>query len=244
MAAQQGFVYEVNATNFLRNFDLVPANFTPAGAGHDQPDLMIQYQGKQAGVELKISMASAGSLVLKHNIADKKNPWGFNPIPPTDDEKQFLADLAYEIKLFDQIKRKWKGTPAKFLPAGNHTKREVYEMDKKAYPDILLQVPSTKIEEYYNKKKTYYVNVGTHGFYLLGSRNPLGLKQVPRFGTAAKAKARTRVQYKGSGNYQFTFEMQFSISGGNKSPYNIAPVNGKTVEIDIDAADLTCFIGL
>ena len=45
MASQQGFQYEVNAANALRPLGIVPDNFSPAGAGHDQPDLMIQKNG-------------------------------------------------------------------------------------------------------------------------------------------------------------------------------------------------------
>ena len=97
------------------------------------------------------------------------------------------------------------------------------------------------IEQYYNKKDTYYVNVGTHGFYLMGTRNPLKLSDVPRFGNSAKATYRARVQYKGNDNYQFTFEMQFSIPANKKSTYNIAPVDGKTVKIIKKDLNLSCF---
>jgi len=83
------------------------------------------------------------------------------------------------------------------------------------------------------------VNVGTHGFYLMGNNNPLKLKGVPTFGTSAKATYRARVQYKGGGNYQFTFEMQFSMN--KKSPFNIAPVDGKSVVILKEKMNLGCF---
>ena len=92
------------------------------------------------------------------------------------------------------------------------------------------------------KKKTYYVNVGTHGFYLMGIKNPLKLKGVPTFSSAAKATYRARVQYKGGGNYQFTFEMQFSIPSSKKSVYNIAPVDGKSVTILKKELNLGCFL--
>ena len=49
MAAQQGFVYEQNAAKLLKTYNLVPKKFIPAGAGHDQPDLMLVYKGKEAG---------------------------------------------------------------------------------------------------------------------------------------------------------------------------------------------------
>jgi hypothetical protein len=60
MAAQQGFVYEENACDFLKPMGLVPEKFKPAGAGHNQPDLMLLVNGKEAGCELKITAASAG----------------------------------------------------------------------------------------------------------------------------------------------------------------------------------------
>ena len=66
MAAQQGFQYEINAAKVLKTYGLVPKDFVPAGAGSDQPDLMLIHKNIKAGCELKITAASAGSLVLKN----------------------------------------------------------------------------------------------------------------------------------------------------------------------------------
>ena len=248
MAAQQGFQYEINAANLLKPLGLVPKSFVPAGAGHDQPDLMLEYKKKKAGCELKITAASAGSLVLKYDSNNKKNPWKFGEIKDDDSEKMFIKDLADEVGLFDIIKEKWKDVPFKRdkdllweSTAGKLTNQQRYERDRDTFPDVRGEISATKIEEYYNKKDTYYVNVGTHGFYLMGRSNPLGLKDVPRFGTSAKATYRARVQYKGSGNYQFTFEMQFSIPTSKKSEFNIAPVDGKSVQIKKEKLNLLCF---
>jgi aminopeptidase C len=52
MAAQQGFQYEINASNLLKKYGIVPKDFRPAGAGHDQPDLMIMKGNQKAGCEL------------------------------------------------------------------------------------------------------------------------------------------------------------------------------------------------
>jgi hypothetical protein len=246
MAAQQGFQYEINAANVLKPLKLVPKNFIPAGAGHDQPDLMLEYKGQKSGCELKITAASAGSLVLKYDAKDKKNPWKFGDIKKEDDEKMFIKELADEVGLFDIIKNKWKEIPYKRdkdllweATAGKKTPQKRYERDRDTFRDIRGEISATKIEQYYNKKKTFYVNVGTHGFYLMGKKNPLKLKKVPTFGESAKATFRARVQYKGGGNYQFTFEMQFSMKA--KSPYNIAPVDGKTVTIIKKQLNLGCF---
>lgn len=247
MAAQQGFQYEINAANVLKPIGLVPASFTPAGAGHNQPDLLLSYKKKLSGCELKITAASAGSLVLKYDASRKSSPWGFGDIKSDDEEKQFIKDLAHEVKLFNLINKQWKEMPFKRdkdklweATAGKLTPQARYERDRDTFKDIGGEIPATKIEEYYNKKDTYYVNVGTHGFYMMGSSNPLRLKGVPTFGSSVKATYRARVQYKGGGNYQFTFEMQFSMK--NKSPFNIAPVDGKSVRIQEDRLNLSCFV--
>ena len=246
MAAQQGFEYEKNTTNLLKTYGLSDGVF--AGASHDRPDLMLTYKGQKAGCELKITAASAGSLVVKYDSKDTRNPWKFGNIGENDSEKLFIRDLAEEVGLFDLMKKQWTEIPYKRdkddlwkATAGKLTKKQVYERDRDTFADIKGEIAASKIEDYYNKKKTYYVNVGTHGFYLLGNKNPLKLKDVPRFGTAAKATYRARVQYKGSDNYQFTFEMQFSIPSGKKSKYNIAPVDGKSVNIIKKDMDLSCF---
>jgi hypothetical protein len=246
MAAQQGFIYERNTSDLLKKYKIVPANFTPAGAGSDQPDLMLQYKNVKSGCELKITAASAGSLVIKYDSKNRRSPWGFGKIGADDKEKLFIAELADYVGLFDTIKRQWKDVPYKRdkdelweATAGKMTPRQRYERDLGLFKDIKGEIPASKIEEYYNKKSTYYVNVGTHGFYLFGTRNPLKLKGVPRFSQAARAIYRARVQYKGSDNYQFTFEMQFSMTA--KSPFNIGPVDGKSVTIDKTKLNLSCF---
>lgn len=249
--AQQGFQYEENAAEVLKNMGIVPKNFVPAGASHDQPDLMLEHKGKKSGCELKISAASAGSLVLKckYNTKTKKVSWSFGNIDKDDVEKQFIKDLGEEIGIFKLIQKNWKEVPLKrekddLLAAQTKsmTKKQIYERDRDTFPDIRGEIPASKIEEYYNRKDTYYVNVGTHGFYLMGKQNPLKLKNVPTFGSSAKATYRARVQYKGSDNYQFTFEMQFSIPSAKKSPFNIAPVDGKSVNIKTKEIDLGCFV--
>jgi hypothetical protein len=247
--AQQGFEYEKNAAKVLKPLGLVPKSFVPAGAGHDQPDLMLEHNNKKSGCELKISAASAGSLVLKYDGKNKRNPWSFNKIQEDDAEKMFIKNLAEEIGVYDLLKKNWKSIPLKrekddLLPLQTKgmSKKQIYERDRDTFPDIKGEISASKIEEYYNKKDTYYVNVGTHGFYLMGSSNPLKLKDVPRFGQSAKAIYRIRVQYKGSDNYQFTFEMQFSIPSSKKSPFNIAPVDGKSVNIIKNQMNLGCFV--
>lgn len=237
MAAQQGFQYEINASDVLKKLDFVPKDFKPAGAGHEQPDLVIQVGKQKSGCELKITDASAGSLVLKYNPKTKK--WGFDPKSREDKEKAFIMDLADSVKLFNVINRKWKEVPYKLekefqderwkASIGKIPNQKRYERDLSVFKEEKGTIPASKIEEYYNKKDTFYVNIGTHGFYLFGDRNPLKFKGVPKFSQSAEAGWRARVQYKGGGNYQFTFEMNFRMR--KKSPFNIAPITKTSVTI-------------
>ena len=114
MAAQKGFIYEENTADFLKPAGIVPQNFMPAGAGHDQPDLMIQFKGQEAGLELKINQASFGSLVLhfyREQQLKGNNPWSWGSIGPDEKEKLFLQDLGTRLKVLDEIKKNWTKTP-------------------------------------------------------------------------------------------------------------------------------------
>ena len=247
--AQQGFAYENNAAKALKPLGIVPKDFKPAGAGHDVPDLIIQRNGVKAGLELKITAASAGSLVMKYENGN----WSIGSPTETNDEKLFIIQLAKEVGVLKLIQQKWKKEPYKFAKTtriknekqkimDESGKRAVYDAELLRFPELKGEIPATKISEYYNKKKTYYVNIGTHGFYLLGSRNPLKLKGIPKFGSSAKAVWRARVQAKGGGAYQFTFEMNFSIPAGGKSPYNIAPITKGSVVIDKSKLNVEWFL--
>lgn len=239
--SHKGFKYEKNAADVLKTYSLVPSNFEPAGARGLSPDLLLSYQNIETGCELKMCPASAGSLVLKYD-----DGWSFGKIKEDEDEKIFIRDLAHDVKLFDQIEEKWPAVPynrTKDLEwketIGKLSQKERYEYDKANFPDIRGEISAEAIEAYYNKKDTFYVNVGTHGFYRLGNTNPLSLSSLPAFSEAARAVYRARVQYKGKYRYQFTFEMNFSIRG--KGEYNIAPIDGKSVDILKDNLSLGCF---
>jgi len=238
MAAQQGFQYEKNAAEALIPLGFVPVGFTPAGAGSSVPDLMIMRgESKPVGCELKITDASAGSLVLKYNPKTKK--WAFDPKSKDDPEKAFIMGVAESVGLFKEINAKWNKTPYRLdkefqTPQWKKMVEGIpnqarYERDLTTFPELKGDISPSKVEQYYNKKDTYYVNIGTHGFYLFGGLNPLKFTGVPKFSSSSTAGWRARVQYKGSGNYQFTFEMNFRMRA--KSPFNIAPITKTSVEI-------------
>ena len=241
MATQQGFLYETNVVKFLKKKKLVESSFEPAYAKSDVPDLVIKSNGTAVNVELKISAASGGSLVLKYDLSKKK--WSFGDISPENEEKMFLANLATEVGALREINKQWKLMPLKTDPQRTAVKPN-YDVDRKKFREIRKSIPATNMEDYYNKKKTYYLNIGSHGFFLLGGADPnrlnarlkkAGMKPIPRFGTSATLDYRVRVQPKSTGGktYQFTFELSFRIPVNSKSPYNIAPLSGKKGDVTV-----------
>ena len=270
MAAQQGFEYERNAINFLTPLGLCDGKF--AGASHDRPDIMLVVRGQESGCELKISPTAGGSLVIKA-YANSKPHWRFGTIEHDETEKQFLADLAKQSGVLNKINQKWQ-TP--IFNVSDRTRewerqmlkiplRERYDMDLKTCPDIREPLNADAMTKYYNLKNTYYINVGTHGFYLLGNKDPLGLNDrlktvglplIPKFEDHCRITARVRCQSKGitkadaeekskrrigAQGYQFTFTIEFALPK-NSTTYNIAPINGNNVTILKHKANYTALL--
>jgi hypothetical protein len=257
MAAQQGFQYERNVANFLRKSGLVDKNFQPAGSGSDRADLEIVFKKKTINVELKITAASGGSLVLKWDPRKKK--WGFGDVSG-DPEKSFLADLATSSGALKKINKEWSSVPLKrdFLNAAEKAqveripKASRYKIDAANFQEIGGELPGSSVSDYYAMRDTYYVNIGTSGFYTFGTKDPnslnenctkKGLPAIPSFAKSANVKYRARVQDKGGGNYQYTFELAFSIPKSKESPYNLGPCSGKgSVDILKSKANISCLL--
>jgi len=254
MAAQKGFEYEKNAWEHLKQYG-VSGGTGPAGASHDKPDLEIKLANKPdtktnlKGVELKLSPTAAGSLVLKYT----NGKWGFTSLEPdADPEKVLLVDLAKQKNVLKEMNtsgsygEKWRGTKTKpkvpylqndsegkkiYIISGDYKKN--YNKDIAQYggdSEVKIPISGKVIADYYISKKCYYINVGTHGFYLLGDSDPLKLNDklrklggnpIPKFDDKANARIRVRCQDK-SGSYQFTMTLDFTSV--EKSPYNIAPI--------------------
>lgn len=249
---QQGFNYEKITVDFLSPFGHCKDEY--AGSSSDKPDLtLINKLGQTSGCELKMQAASAGSL----KIVYKNKKWQFNDTG-NNPEKEFLKSVAEQLRIFDLIKKQWTNVPLKREPApskaeiGKLSKEEIFRIDQSNFKEINGKIDSHFIESYYNKKKTYYVNIGTRGFYLLGPKDPLNFnknlrsnkinKMIPEFGKNSEAIYRVRLQSKGNSSYQFTFEIMFSIKSSNASPYNIAPLASGGVAIDKNKADISFFL--
>ena len=248
---QQGFIYENNAYNILETLGIAVGGV--AGASHDRPDLSLvtTSHSRPEGCELKIAPTAAGSLVLKYHAGQ----WGFGDIGQ-DQEKLMMKEIADQYNLLENMNtqgaagKNWRGkipvlqndaTGKKILTQGVTDKREAYKRDIEQFKgenEVHIVVPAKAICDYYNRKRTYYLNVGTHGFYLMNLTDPLKLnakltKKIEDFAKCASARIRVRCQPKGSGDYQFAMTLEFSKV--KKSSYNLCPVvSDKNVKINTE----------
>ena len=254
MSAQKGFEYEKNLYIALKSCGIAGGN-PPAGAESTRPDLEIKLVNdpdtKTEGAELKLAPTAGGSLVMKYN----KGKWMFDPKAARDKEKAFMIQVATKANLLREMNTSgtygtnWRGkTPflqnddlgRKVLVEGVANKRQAYEKDIKQFGgqnEVKIPVPAKVMCDYYNLKDTHYLNVASHGFFLMNKRDPLKLNTgiggtpIPDFANSATLKIRVRCQYKGSGDYQFVMTLEFG--GVTTSPYNIGPILSKTnVQID------------
>jgi len=254
MAAQKGFEYEKYLYTTLTTFGIAAGN-PPAGASSDRPDLEIKLvkdkENQKQGVELKLAPTAGGSLVMKYI----KGKWVFDPKSADEKEKAFMVEVAKKANLLREMNTsgaygtKWRGKipflqnnqqGKKVLVESVKNMREAYEKDIKQFGgqnEIKIPVAARVMCDYYNLKDTHYLNVASHGFFLMNKKDPLNLNKeikgplIPDFANSARLQIRVRCQYKGSGDYQFTMTLEFG--GVKTSPYNIGPILSKdNVQID------------
>ena len=254
--AQEGFIYEQNAWKALKPFGITGR--PPAGAAHDRPDLELKVGKITTGVELKNQPTTAGSLVMQYYDGE----WHFGPTGG-DGEKEFMKAIGMGVKILDTMNEKWKKPVLQYkngqkIYVGADDQKQGYQIDLAKFGgqgagDIYVSVPNKTISGYYNKKKTYYLNVGSHGLFLFNQHDPLDLnerlkkaklKPVPDFSSPSSAltQIRVRCQYKSPG-YQFSFTLQFGRV--IKSPYNLAPIRqGSSSLIDTSKLKRDPIIGV
>lgn len=268
MSKRRGFDYEVNAYRALKEYD-ISFGASPAGAASDRPDLEIKKDKRKAkttGVELKLSPTAAGSLVLKYY----NGKWSFDD-PGKDPEKLLMIDMAKKVRLFrgylnSQSSAWGRNTPLlqndpanprtklvngkKFSSYTISQKGEFYKTDISNYggqKEVIINVPAAKICDYYKAKKCSYMQVASHGFYILNGKDDFGLNRIlqskgmpkiPDFKNSVKARIRCRCQIKSVSKKDYQFVMTLDFQSAVKSPYNLAPImSAKNVKIKKSKTD-------
>jgi len=194
-----------------------------------------------------------------------KDPWYILEVNPQGEEikeaQRMISAMAKAVDLVGEVNSYWyynNRVSPKYIPykidkgvelfkrAGlviKENAQKQYDTDKKKlqesakWPGGHLSCPASNIVNYYTAKKSYYMQIGDRGLYVLGTNDPLGLraKGAPSF-NPRESYFRVRVQPKGGTAYRFAFELyckglpKSSISlgdalGSGKSYRGVAPSN-------------------
>lgn len=216
MAGKAGFLYEAKIQDIFKKNKIAPAGFRPAGSDPDAPDAMFIYKGKQYKLEIKLDKkVDYGQGSLDYDL--KKDKWilGGQNTPAAQHMREFLESLGV-LKLVNSNKG-WGGLgpPRKFTVPFSQYKKEDVDYDYKHFTDRFIPIPNYRaVADYYNKKQTYYIQIGGHGLFHMG-------KDPARIGTTEfKPKLKVRIRLKRGGSnpiYNYRFSTAIQSDTVNKS---------------------------
>jgi hypothetical protein len=202
----KGFLYENNLNKLLKQYGVEKKSFMGAGADSNAPDAMLTLGGEDYKVEVKLDLkVDFGQGSLDYDL--DKETWQLGGAKTASGEamREFLTMIGVP-KLVNKAWGKY-GPPRKFtVPPAKYKKSDV-DYDYKSFKDQFLSVDSDAISDYYASKKTYYIQIGGKGLYMMG-KDPAKLG-VPKF----KPMIRLRIRLKRGGsmpiyNYRFTTALQ------------------------------------
>ena len=220
----KGFLYEEYIFELLKQQNLVPTGFTPAGSDDTAPDCKFIWKKKAYNLEIKLNeKADFGQSGLKYNISTKK--WYLDGKNTT--YHRTMRKNLENIGVPSFVQKAWGsfGVPRLFERA---SKREKMTWDDKAYDyetfkDDYIPIDNKTFFRYYNSKKVYYIQIGGgYGTYYLGQdpANLKGFTDIIKFDGTIKL----RIRKKGSTispNYRFSTALM--IDGNpTKSPFDIS----------------------
>ena len=186
-------------------------------------------------------------------------------IVPNYDQHNFLLKRMQLCPIVEEEDKKWYFGNSKHHECSSGTGLEsgieydqkalgeqgkFYEMDIDNYggpSEVIINVPASKICDYYKAKKCSYMQVASHGFYILNGKDDFGLNRtlqskgmpkIPDFKNSVKARIRCRCQIKSVSKKDYQFVMTLDFQSAVKSPYNLAPImSAKNVKIKKSKTD-------
>ena len=204
----KGFIYEKFVFEKLKENNLVPLGFTPAGADNSAPDCKFLWNGNPQNLEIKLDeKADYGQSGLKYNVSTNK--WFLDGKNTIQDRtmRENLKELGVED--FVNSNNAWGGSGVPRLFERQSNRQSVTwgdkEYDYRVFPDKYIPISNTTMSNFYNSKNIYYIHIGGYGTYYMG-RDPAG---VSRFTEMIKfnGSLKLRIRKKGSSsnpNYRFS----------------------------------------
>jgi hypothetical protein len=216
----KGFLYEEKINSLLKKNKLQSPSFTGAGSDPNAPDAEITIEGKDYKVEVKLdTKVDFGQGSLDYDLKKKKWILGGAKTGSAEQMREFLTAVGV-LKI---VNKEWPKTPRKFTVSPKFYTPEDVKYDYSNFKDKFVNIPGNAVSNYYNSKKTYYIQIGQSGLYYMGS-DPAKIG-CPQF--TLGLKLRIRLKRGGSNpiyNYRFTTAIQ-ALSGTLKqSQYDLEDV--------------------
>lgn len=147
------------------------------------------------------------------------------------DASQLYSTL-YAGALID-IPKRWKEIPFLFEPnesAKQLKLEEKYKNDVELFRTIrsTVDVDEASLKKYFGGRKTSYVNVDTHGLYQCLPQTRNNFRKIPRLHSVLRVSYSVELIGNSSG---YHFEMTVFCKLSRKSPVNIAPRRGNSVDV-------------
>jgi hypothetical protein len=215
----RGFAYEKKINDLLKKYRIAPRNFRPAASDSNAPDALIIKLAKEFKTEIKLDLkVDFGQGALDYDLKTGKWSIGMKVRTPAAEEMRQLLSMA---KVPEIVNREWGklGAPRKFTVPLDKFLREDSDYDQKLFTDKKIRLTTDPITAYYNRKDTYYIQVGAgYGFYYMG-------KDVAGFGCSQfKPVVEVRIRRKRGGSmplHNYRFSTALTVVSLPKSNMNL-----------------------
>lgn len=219
----KGFKYEKDILTLMKVHGYVSKNFLlqeTAGCDNTKPDLVLNLKGKDLNIELKESIkCQAGGTSIRYANGVFKLVKDIKGLDQND-----IYNLLNDNKHhFDNM---LKFHEANNIPFSTSKKKWCESVEKGLLKktNFSIKCDSSFIENHYNNKDTYYINIGKKGLYYMGK--DIANLGVPKFKADVCLEIRltrngSKLNSKGERVCSSTLRVQSRIKSLEKSPFSL-----------------------
>jgi hypothetical protein len=204
----KGFLYEKFVFEKLKENNLVPTGFSPAGADNSAPDCKFLWEGNPQNLEIKLDeKADYGQSGLKYNVNTKK--WFLDGKNTIQDRTMRENLKSLGVEEFVNSRTAWGASGVPRLFERQSKNQSVTwgdkEYDYRVFPDKYIPISTTTMSNFYNSKNIFYIHIGGYGTYYMG-RDPANISRMTEM-IKFDGSLKLRIRKKGSSsspNYRFS----------------------------------------
>ena len=238
-----GFVYEQEMDARIKKTGRTTKG--PAGPDSRRADceVLIPSADDYIRIELKEKIsADFAQLNLDYDTSQKKFYIDKNKSTSQRDAARVMIGVAERANVINNCNMKWKEVPAKFS-MNNEAKRDItarkiaYATDLKAFPNFFLmegKLAAKEVENYYNSKDTYYIQIKKKGLYFMGTdKYNIGCPSFEGSCNSSNLRVRLKANSKSEGRYSFLIALK--ISRLTKSTMDLDTIGTQSPNVSLPA---------